>query len=112
MASQEKAWHETQGLPGCKKERNLRDETDWAIAGNKGVTSLTHIDDDGFATVVRVMAGSKYWVLMDSREPSDDEDFSGNLSSINAFPFNFSYGHAGDGYFKAEGLHLVAGDTL
>jgi hypothetical protein len=112
LASEEKAWHETKGLAGCVIERNLSDETNWAIAGTRGATSMTHIDDDGFGTAVRVMAGSKYWVVMRSREPSDSDDHSGDLKSFKGFPLNFQLGHTGDGYFEAEGIHLKLGDVL
>jgi hypothetical protein len=73
---------------------------------------MTHIDDEGFGTAVWIMSGAKWWVVMKSRKPSDDKDFNGDLSSMNAFPLNFEVGHAGDGYFEAEAILLVAGDHL
>lgn len=112
LDSGELAWHLTRGLAGCRVERNLKDDTTWGLAGTKGATSLTHIDDDGLATVVRIMAGSKYWVVMNSKTPQDDNDYAGDLKSIDAFPVNFSYGDSGAGYFEGEGILLTTGDVL
>jgi hypothetical protein len=112
LASEEKAWHETRGLPGCRKERNLNDDTKWGITGTKGCTSMTHLDDDGLATAVRVMAGSKYWVVMKPRNRTSNNEFTGDLSSIEAFPLDFDMCHSGHGHFEGEGVHLIQGDVL
>jgi hypothetical protein len=112
LDSGELAWHLTRGLAGCRVERNLKDDTTWGLAGTKGTTSLTHIDDDGFATALRIMAGSKYWVVMNSKKKDHVNDFAGDLKSIEAFPVDFSYGDSGAGYFEAEGVLLTTGDVL
>jgi hypothetical protein len=112
LDSGEMAWHLTRGLAGCRVAHNLRDDTTWGLAGTKGTTSMTHIDDDGLATAVRIMAGSKYWVVMNSRKPVGENDFAGDLKSMDAFPLSFSYGDSGAGYFEGEGILLTTGDVL
>jgi hypothetical protein len=112
LASSETAWHQTLGLSGCRLERNLNEDLIWGLAGTKGTTSLTHIDDDGFATAVRIMAGAKYFVVMNSGKPKDKNDHAGDLKSIDAFPLNFEYGDSGAGFFEGEGVLLTTGDVL
>ena len=90
----------------------MNDELIWGLAGTKGATSMTHIDDDGFATALRIMAGAKYWVVMNSGKPKQENDHAGDLNSIDAFPLDFNYGDSGAGFFEAEGVLLTTGDVL
>jgi hypothetical protein len=73
---------------------------------------MTHVDDDGFAAVVMIMAGSKLWVLMGPPKNAVPGDFSGDLSSIDAFPQSFEQGSSGKGVFSAEAVYLTGACCL
>ena len=64
FASQEIAWKETQRQKGFPLEQPLTDETNWGMAATKGMTTMVHINNEGFGTSIMVLSGSKYWVVM------------------------------------------------
>jgi hypothetical protein len=72
---------------------------------------MVHIDTEGFATVVALSCGSKYWVVMKPKRQSQPGQL-GDLRSMYAFPPGWAHGHTGKGCFEAEGLLLTAGDVL
>jgi|ERR1700721_2179826 hypothetical protein len=103
------ACHLTRGLAGLRAKGYDGEDLVWGCAATAWATSLAHIDDDGLATAICVMAGSKYWVVMRSKTSEVVEN--GNLRSTRAFPQNF-YKNSGKGLWEAEGIHLVQGDVL
>jgi hypothetical protein len=111
FASQEIGWVETQRQKGFPLEQPLIDDTNWGTAATAGTTSMVHIDDEGFATVITVLTESKYWVVMRPRPGVPDGEIS-DQGSIYAYPPGWSHGHTGSGIFMAEGIHLTAGDVL
>jgi hypothetical protein len=97
-------------MMGLRKQRP--DDLLWGTASTKWSTTMTHLDDDGLAAVVRVMTGSKYWVVMRPRTGVSSLDLLGDLSTNRAFPHKFAHGHSGKGAFEAEGVLLTMGDVL
>jgi hypothetical protein len=100
-------------LPGLLNKKYDGDDLVWGCGATAGATSLAHIDDDGLATAIRIMAGAKYWVVMRSRpeDSKEKDDVEGDLRTINAFPPDF-YSKSGKGFWEGEGILLVAGDVL
>ena len=64
---------------------------EWSLIGGKGAISPFHVDSDGFGTVVVVLEGSKYWIVV--TRFVDEE----NISSVD------SLGPTWDPYFFNEG---------
>jgi hypothetical protein len=46
--------------------------TEWSLIGARGAISPFHINSEGLATVVVVLKGFKYWILV--TQIRDDED--------------------------------------
>jgi len=67
LASHERSWYESRGR-GFEHSYSLNDELVWGTAATKHAVSWLHVDDDGFATVCSVKAGSKYWVVAHPRD--------------------------------------------
>ena len=49
-----------------------RELTEWSLTGGKDAISSMHVDTEGFAMLVLVLEGSKYWVVV--TQIGDDED--------------------------------------
>jgi len=113
LASNEVALHLTRGSPGLATKNHDGDDLVWGCGATAGATSLAHIDDDGLATALSVMAGAKYWVVMQTRSDGakTDDDVEGNLRTASAFPRKF-YQTSGQGRWQGEGILLAAGDVL
>jgi hypothetical protein len=89
---------------------DIRQKTEWSLIGGKDTISSMHIDSEGFATLVIVLEGSKYWVV--GTQIGDDED----LSSVG------SLGPHWDPYilnereyvrrYRFEAVHLQKGDMM
>ena len=88
------------------------DETIWGTAALQNATSWFHCDDDGFATVVTVMAGMKYWVVARKNRKIPNFDFPGNLGSISAFGEDWEPSEACSEMFEHEGVLLTPGSVL
>jgi hypothetical protein len=73
---------------------------------------MPHIDDDGLAAVVTIMAGSKWWVLLRRRLDADTGDHRGDLFSAHSFPLNWEHCSTGKEFLQAEAVYLKAGDSL
>jgi hypothetical protein len=72
---------------------------------------MFHMDDDGFATAITVLTGSKYWVVFGPKR-GNMRDAEGDLASTNAFPHKWGVAHPELKAFDAEGIFLTAGDVL
>jgi hypothetical protein len=102
------AMHTTRGMPGFPNVKGIRNkELIWGLAATEGSTTMTHINDDGFAASLTVKAGLKLWVLMDSGQGVIVTDNSRNLYSINAFPPGFFHGKSEKDLFRGEGILLT-----
>lgn len=121
LASDDKATMVTQGAVGLENI-NLSDQTMWGLAATKNATSWVHVDDDGFATMVSVETGSKYWVLGRHRQrkgevstSSDDNSFSrlnGDMSTTHAFNNAFEPNDPYTDVMDYEGVLLRPGSLL
>jgi hypothetical protein len=87
------------------------DDLIWGAAATKGALTLPHVDDEGFATVVAIVSGSKYWVVMQPKDGVPDGG-EGDQGTLFAYPSSWSYGETGCDVFEAEGIMLTAGDVL
>jgi hypothetical protein len=76
------------------------DSTAWAAAATEGATTWPHTDDYRMATLVKVMAGRKFWVVMRPKIGETSKDaWIGHLSN------NVDH-------YDCKGVLLDAGDTL
>jgi hypothetical protein len=87
------------------------DATNWGVAATAGTTTMVHVDDEGMATAVSVLCGSKYWVVMRPK-PNQVHGEMGDQASIQAYPPGWEYGQTGVGALEVEGVLLIAGDVL
>jgi hypothetical protein len=111
LASSEVSWKETHRQKGFPFGPPPLDDTNWGTAATKGATTLPHVDDEGFVTVVTVLASSKYWVVMHPKQGVLNSD-SGLQDSIFAYPPSWGDGPTPYSIFEAEGIELTPGDTL
>jgi hypothetical protein len=91
LASNEMAWQMSRGRPGFVSSQSLAEplaaDLLWGTAATQHAVSWPHVDDEGFATVVSVQAGSKYWVVGKPKRGSEAADVHGlgNMETINSF---------------------------
>jgi hypothetical protein len=92
------------------KVSDIKKYTEWSLIGGKGAISPFHVDSEGFATVVVVLDGSKYWIVATRLGGSD------TISSVDSLGPNWSPYFVNDGdnanHFRFEGVHLQKGDML
>lgn len=43
---------------------HLRDQMEWCLVGGRGAVSPFHVDAEGLNTVVMVLDGEKYWIVI------------------------------------------------
>jgi hypothetical protein len=88
----------------------IKSHMEWSLIGGKGAISPFHVDSDGFATVIVVLEGSKYWIV--ATRFGEDE----NISSIDSLGpgWNPYFVNEGDNVdrFRFEAVHLQKGDML
>jgi hypothetical protein len=102
----------TRGMRGLTAIRPLHDDTVWGTAALQHAVSWQHVDDEGFATVVTNMVGSKYWVLARQRRDKSNEDAQGDMASAAAFGHTLQPTSASKEIFEHEGLLLEPGSVL
>lgn len=89
---------------------DLQTHLEWSLIGTKGTVSPFHIDSEGLGTVVVVLEGSKYWIVI-SRCGEEDQ-----IQSIDSLgpAWNPYFVNEGDNVhrFRYEGVHLQKGDVL
>ena len=90
--------------------RALRSKLEWSLIGGKGAVSPFHVDLDGLGTVVLVLEGTKYWVVVTRL---GDEDSICNVDSLGPewHPYRINEGVHMD-YFRFEAVHLQKGNML
>jgi len=76
-------------------------EMTWGTAATKHAASWPHVDDEGFATVVTPVSGSKYWVVGKRRpqESGSRDEHLGDMDSLDAFGLRYA------GFPKANKAH-------
>ena len=89
---------------------DTKSHTEWSLIGGKGPISPFHMDSEGFATVIVVLEGSKYWIVA---TPIGEHD---NLCTVDSLgrdwdPYSFNVGNNVD-RFRFEAIHLTKGDML
>jgi hypothetical protein len=88
----------------------LNSDMEWSLIGGRGAISPFHIDSEGFATVVVVLKGSKYWIVATRFGESD------SLCSVDSLGPDWTPYFVNDGdnasRFRFEGVHLQTGDML
>lgn len=98
------AYETTFGIP------ELKSKLEWSLVGGKGAISPFHVDSDGFATVIVVLEGSKYWIV--ATRMGDQESIS-TVDSLGP-DWHPYYINEGDNInrFRFEAVHLQKGDML
>jgi hypothetical protein len=89
---------------------NLQPHMEWSLIGTKGAVSPIHVDSDGLGTVVAILEGSKYWIVMTQ---FGEEDGLCSVDSLGPSwnPYLINDGNKAD-QFRFEGVHLQKGDML
>lgn len=89
---------------------HTRGQTEWSLIGGKDAISSMHIDAEGFATLILVLEGSKYWIV--ATQIGDDEDI-GSVDSLgpNWDPYLINEGRNASRY-RFEAVHLQKGDMM
>lgn len=89
---------------------DIRRLTEWSLIGGKDAISSMHIDAEGFATVIVVLEGSKYWII--ATRLGDNED----ICSVDCLGANWDPYLVNEGqnlsHFRFEAVHLRKGDML
>jgi hypothetical protein len=88
------------------------DETIWGTAALKHATSWSHIDDEGFGTVVTNMVGAKYWVLARHKQDAPSTSHDGDMGSVHAFGSTIDPTSVGSERYEHEALLLTPGTVL
>ena len=90
---------------------DLRTHLEWSLIGTRGAISPFHVDSEGLGTVVMVLEGSKYWIII-SRF-GEEEDQICSVDSLGP-AWNPYFVNEGDNVnrFRFEGVHLQKGDML
>ena len=102
----------TCGMAGLPDMNPLTDETCWGTDALRHATSWSHIDDEGFGTVVTNMVGSKYWVLARQRRDAPEGSKEGDMGTKLAFGKTIRPWSASDQDLKHEGMLLTPGTVL
>jgi hypothetical protein len=112
LASNEQAWQETRDVEGLVPDAKFpSDDTLWATAATENATTWSHIDDHGMGTIIQVMAGYKYWVILHPKRNQGSAVV--DMGSINAFNDKvWSTDNICDAFWEYEGVLLGPGDTL
>lgn len=89
---------------------DLDEHLEWSLIGTRGAVSPFHIDSEGLGTVVMVLEGSKYWVVISRFGEEDQICSADSLGSA----WNPYFVNEGDNVnlFSFEGVHLQKGDML
>ena len=89
---------------------DIRSLMEWSLVGGKGAISPFHADSVGLGTVVVVLEGSKYWIVI-TRMGEHDIICSVDSLGPGWHPY---FINDGDNVkrFRFEGVHLQKGDML
>jgi hypothetical protein len=104
LSSHTVAWNLTRGCPGATHDSPPTDQINWATSGYTNVTTYAHKDGQGTGTVIRTIAGCKYWVTHKQR--ADRRGRAGDIMCM----WGFEEGDMGDSlseYFQHEAVVLT-----
>jgi hypothetical protein len=112
LATNAVAWHATRGVRGILGHLHFpRDEMIWATASTRGATTWCRMDDHGLGTVIQVMTGYQYWVVL--RPKYDQGSPLVDMGSVNALNnSSWKLDDICDTHWEYEGVLLGPGDTL
>ena len=89
---------------------DIKAQMEWSLIGGKGAISPFHMDSAGFGTVVVVLEGSKYWIVITRMGERD------TICSVDSLGPDWTPYFLNDGdnekRFSFEGVHLQKGDML
>ena len=83
---------------------------EWSLIGSKGTISPLHADSDGLGTVVVVLEGSKYWVVV-TRFGEEEIICSADSLGPSWNPYFINEGENANRY-RFEGVHMQKGDMM
>lgn len=89
---------------------DMKPHLEWSLIGGKGAVSPFHVDSVGLGTVVVVLEGSKYWIVV-TRMGEDDIICSVDSLGPGWNPYFINDGDNAK-RFRFEGVHLQKGDML
>ena len=88
----------------------IKSQMEWSIIGGKGTISPSHVDSVGLGTVVVVLEGSKYWIMVTKLGEHD------MICSVDSLGPDWNPYLLNDGdsikRFRFEGVHIQKGDML
>lgn len=89
---------------------DIKSHMEWSLIGGKGAISPFHMDSVGLGTVVVVLEGSKYWIVITKM---GEHDIICSVDSLGP-GWNPYFINDGDNVqrFRFEGVHLQKGDML
>ena len=88
----------------------LKKNMEWSLIGTRGAISPIHVDSDGLGTVVVVLEGSKYWIVMTK---FGEEDIISSFDSLSPSWNPYAINEDVDtDRFCFEGVHLQKGDMM
>ena len=92
------------------KVPDLRGHMEWSLIGSRGAISPFHVDSVGLGTVVVVLEGSKYWIVITRM---GDHEIISSVDSLGP-GWNPYFINNGDNvkHFFYEGVHLQKGNML
>src|ERR1700677_4017263 len=102
----------THGMASLPDMNPLTDETCWGTAALRHAMSWSHIDDEGFGTVVTNMVGSKYWALARQCRDSPEGSKEGDVGNKLAFGKTIHPWSASDQDLEHEGMLLTPSTVL
>lgn len=92
------------------KVEDTKSYMEWSLIGGRGAISPFHVDSEGLGTVIVVLDGSKYWIIVTRLGDSE------KICSINSLGPNWSPYFINDGdnasRYRFEAVHLQKGDML
>lgn len=106
FASDVEAFYGTLDMPTCHRDTLYPSQSmRWGLAATSHAHHLWHIDCNGFATVIKVKTGLKWWVV--GRPKS-----SSTFSSISCYLDNYELDSINDSKWDLEAILLLPGSTL
>lgn len=88
--------------------RDTKSVTSWGTASTRNALSWIHIDDNGMATVVYPLTGSKWWVLVRFKKNDQRWDEMGDVSTFDSW----SVHEIDEDLWEAEAVHLDSSTAL
>ena len=89
---------------------DIKPKVEWSLVGTRGTVSPFHLDSEGLGTVVVVLKGSKYWIVISGFE-GDHQICSADSLGPAWDPYFVNEGDNAK-RFRFEGVHLQKGDML